>query len=183
MNRTEVLRWLKVHSNEIQGNPERLIERCERTVRRHAAEDAWLSAKSYVESRMHEWEKEWGTHAGESFVAREICHQLAYELKQHEPEVEVGAEEHLAGGRIQSALTDEGWGFVSGWVRDVAQREEHEVWSDIVRFTDKRGREIVRHFDFKDDSDYEHTRSYSVIASRVAGILARDYSLQAHPRP
>ena len=182
MDRAEVLRWLKNHSNEIQGSPESLIVRCERTVRRHAAEDAWRSAKVYVETRMPAWENEWGAHAGEVFVAKEICHQLAYELKHHEPEIEAGAEELLAGGTVHNALTDEGWSRVSEWVREIAREEEHEVWRDIIRFTDKRGAEIARRFGFKADSDYDHTRGYSEIAAQVAGILATEYSQQAHPR-
>ena len=183
MERTEIVRWLKVHPNDIRGNPESLVVRCERSVRRHATEDAWRAAKTYVERRMHEWEHEWGTHAGETFVAKEICHQLSYELKRHEPEVEVGAEDHLAGGTIHDALTDEGWRTISGWVREVARQEEHEVWGNIVTFTHRHAGTIVREFDFKDDSDYEHTRSYAEIAAQVAGFLALEYSRQAHPRP
>ena len=183
MERVEVLRWLQVHPNDIQGDAEVLVVRCERAVRRHASEDAWRSAKDYVEGRMHEWEDEWGTHAGEEFVTREICHQLSYELGKHEPEIEVGAEEHLAGGTVHEALSEEGWRYVSEWVRDIAREEEHEVWGDIVRYTDKHAGEIVRAFGFKNDSDYEHTRSYAEIAAQVAGILAKEFSHKAYPRP
>lgn len=181
MERREVVQWLRVHPNDIQGNPESLVVRCERSVRRHAAEEAWHSAKAYVEKRKREWEKEWGTHAGETFVAKEICVQLAYELKHHEPKIEIGDEENLAGSEVQEALTTAGWNRVSEWVREVAQAEEHDVWCDIVRFTGKHGAQIARDFDFKDDSDYDHTRTYPEIAAQVAGILAEEYERHAQP--
>ena len=44
---------------------------------------------------------------------------------------------------------------------------------------DKYGAKIARDFDFKDDSDYDHTRTYSKIAAQVAGILAEEYARHA----
>ena len=77
-----MIHWLEQHPQPIGRDPEALVDRCEREVRRHAAEDAWLTAKAYVEGCEHEWEHSWGfPRASEMFVALEVCRRLARELE------------------------------------------------------------------------------------------------------
>jgi hypothetical protein len=183
MDRSEILRWLEAHPAAVHGEASEILERCEHAVRRHAAEDAWLAAKSWAERRRRDFESHgWGNHASEAFVAGEVCHQLAWELRHHEPEVAAGAEEHLAGGPVREALEPDGWAVLSGWVLELAREQEHATWREVVRFTDRRARSLVRERQLSRDQSLENARHYPEIAADVAGLLARDYSVHAHPR-
>ncbi len=183
MDRAEILHWLEEHPAAVHGSPGEILERCERAVRRHAAEDAWLAAKSWVERRRRDFEGHgWGNHASEAFVAREVCHQLAWELRRHEPEVALGSEEQLAGGPVRESLAPEGWAVLSRWVLELARQQEHATWREVVRFTDRRARTLVREHQLSHDTSLEGARHYPEIAADVAGLLARDYSVRAHPR-
>jgi hypothetical protein len=59
---------------------------------------------------------------------------------------------------------------------------EHRTWVEIVRFTDHHARDIIRREHYTLDSGWDARHQYSTIASHVAQILAREYSLRAHPR-
>ena len=182
MDRSEVLRWFREHPATAHGDPEEIVSRCERAVRRHAAEDAWLAAKHYVERRGHEWEHEWSPPASEAFVTPEVCHQLAWELKSREPEVTMEDSERLAGGPVKEALEPEAWSFLRRWIQELAEEEEHRIWQEIVRFTDRRAKSLAKERKLSDRWDWDEGHRYTVIAAHVAEILARDYSLHAHPR-
>ena len=95
MDRNAVLAWLKEHPAAVHGDPEQLVERFEREVRRHAEADAWQAAKAHVEDRMHEWEQRWGYHSSEAYAAKQICPELAEELRRMEPHFQKGDEAHL----------------------------------------------------------------------------------------
>ncbi len=181
MDTKAVLEWLEQHPAVIRGNPREIVERCERAVRRHAREDAWIGAKRYVEERRHDWEQEQGAHASEAYVAREVCHELAWELRRHEPSVADGDADHLAGGPVREALDAEGWAFLVGWILELARREEHETWQQIVRYTDHRARELIRRHHLSDDCSFDHTKCYGEIATRIARLLEQDYSTHAFP--
>jgi hypothetical protein len=182
MDRTEVLRWFEEHPAAAHGDVEQIVTRCERAVRRHAAEDAWLAAKQYVERRAETWHEEWSPPASEAFVTPEVCHQLAWELRRHEPEVAEADTDHLAGGPVMDALEPDGWTFLRRWVRELAADEEHRIWQEIVRFTDRRGRSLARERKLSQDWRWDAEHRYTVIAAHVAEILAHDYSIHAHPR-
>jgi hypothetical protein len=183
VTRDEILHWFEEHRAAIHGDPADLVERCERAVRRHATEAAWLAAKAWAERRQRDFRAEpWGQHASDAFVAAEVCHQLAWELQHHEPEVAPGSEERLAGGRVRQALEDEGWRTLAAWVRQLAAEQEHAVWREIVRFTHQRARTLVRERHLSHDCDPDHARHYPEVAAEIAGVLARDYSLHAYPR-
>ena len=183
MSREAILHWLEDHRAAIHGEPRELVDRCERAVRRHATEAAWLAAKSWAERRRLDFEAEiWGNRASDAFVAGEVCHQLAWELAHHEPELEAGSEERLAGGPLRRQLEPRGWCVLEPWIRDLATRQEHAVWSEIVQFTHRRARSLVRERHLSHDCDLERARHYPEIAAEVAGVLAHDYSLHAHPR-
>ncbi len=182
MDRGQIVHWLEEHPGAVFGDPVEIVDRCERAVRRHAQEDAWLAAKSYVEERLHQWELEWGYHASEAFAALETCHQLAYELRHHEPHFGPGSEEHLAGGVVLRALSPEARELIRQWVLELAESEKHGAWREIVRFTDRRARDLIRERNLSRETRWSETRSYSAIAADVAAVLAHDYSVRAHPR-
>jgi hypothetical protein len=183
MNRDEILHWLEDHRAGIEGDPAELVVRCERAVRRHATEEAWLAAKAWAERRRREYAAEtWGNHASDAFVAGEVCHQLAWELAHHEPEVEPGCEERLAGGPLRRAVGEEGWRALEPWIRELAAEQEHAVWSEIVRFTHLRARSLAKDRHLSHECDLEHSRHYPEVAAEIAALLAHDYSIHAHPR-
>ena len=182
IDRRAVLAWLEEHPAALRGKPREIVERCERAVRRHAREDAWIGAKRYVEERRHDWEEELGAHASEAYVAREVCHELAFELRRHEPQVTPSDAEHLAGGPVRDALDSEGWAHLVEWILELARQEEHETWREIVRYTDHRARELIRQHHLSDDCSFDATKCYGEIAARIARLLERDYATHAFPR-
>lgn len=182
MDRRDVESYLRENPPESRVDVKALLDQCEHTVRRHAREDAWLAAKEYALDRARRWQGQWSAPASERFVTAEVCHELARELKHHEPEVVPGAEEHLAGGPVREALSDEAWRRLSAWVREMAAEEEHRAWREIVRYTDRCARRIIRREGFTRDSGWDAEHQYAALAAHVARILAHDYSLHAHPR-
>lgn len=183
MQRDDVLRWLLQHPTSVYADPASVIARCERAVRRHAVEDAWLAAKRHAEARRRQFEREgWGNQASEAFVTEEVCHQIAYELRHRKPQVEREDAAHLAGGTVQGAVDGDGWEMLVRWILDLAQEQQLATWREIVRFTNRRGRELVREQHLSSDSDFGQMRHYPEIAAQVAGRLAHDYSWHAHPR-
>jgi hypothetical protein len=182
MDRTVVVEWLRDHPDVVHGDVEEVVSRCERAVRRHAREDAWIAAKEWVTMRQHEWEESHGAHASEAFVAREVCRQLATELQRHEPTPHPGDEEHLAGAPVKSGLEQRGWEFLIPWIMELARAEEHRAWSEVVGHTKRRARDLIRQKHLSDDTHFDQTKCYGDVAARVAGILAEDYSEHAFPR-
>ncbi len=183
MNRDDVLRWLEQHPSSVFADPGSVVSRCERAVRRHAIEDAWLAAKRHAETRRKQFEAEgWGNHASEAFVAEEVCHQIAYELRHREPLVGREDAERLAGGNVHEVVDSDGWEVLVRWIIDLARAQELATWREVVRFTHRRGRELVHENHLSHACDLEHARHYPEIAAQIAAALARDYSLQAHPR-
>jgi hypothetical protein len=183
MFREEILDWMGRHRHAIGGDPAELVGRCERAVRRHATEAAWLAAKAWAERRRRDFEAEpWGNHASDAFVASEVCHQLAWELAHHEPDVAAGSEERLAGGPLRRQLEDEAWQTAAPWIRELAVAVEHATWREIVRFTHARARSLVRERHLSHECDLDHARHYPEIAAEIAGALAQDYALHAFPR-
>jgi hypothetical protein len=176
MNRAKVERWLEDHPVQVHGVPRAVMESCEEAVRKHAAEDAWAAARSYVEGRMHEWEHQWGFHASEAFVAKEICAELARELRRHEPSVEAGTEVHLAGEQVLGTLESEARRKVVQWVCELAREVEHRIWAEIIRFTKKEGAKLVRSHEVSDDLRWDTTRTYGDQAAHVAQLVLRDYA-------
>jgi len=184
MERVDIEKWFRVHPPASRVEVKELLDRCESAVRRHAQEDAWLAARDYARQRAHEWESEFGLPASEQFVTREVCDELSWELAHHEPVVQRGAEDHLVGGAVRQALAPDEWEVIRPWVLEQAAAEEHRTWMEIVRFTHRRAREIIRRNRFTLDApwDEDASHSYSTIAAHVAEILSREFSLRAHPR-
>jgi hypothetical protein len=183
MDRQDVMSWLQTHPDAVHGNADELLERCEREVRRHAAEEAWLYAKAIALERIRYWAHSFGNPASEDFVAREVCHEMAGELEQLEPSVEEGSEDRLADRQALEAFEPEGRETLRCWIRDLAREEEHRVWLEIVRFTHRRGGALVREGRVGRDLTWDREHSYAKAAEKVTRILAQDYEEHAHPRP
>ena len=182
MERRELERWFRENPPESRVDVQELLSRCETAARRHAREDAWLAAKQWALDRANRWEGGWSPPASEHFVAIEVCHELAFELAQHEPAVAAGDGERLAGGPVVAALSPEAWRKIRDWVLEIAAEEEHATWKEVVRYTDRRARGLIREAGFTREIGWDPDHGYSAIAAHVARMLARDFSVHAHPR-
>jgi len=177
MERQEVLRWLETHPALVNGIPETIVSRCESTVRRHAREDAWSTAKRFVSERRTEHKDPIGAHASEVYVAREVCHQVARDLLRHEPHYEPGDEDHLADRSVRASLDERGWTMLIPWILDVARDEEHRTWLEISRYTDRLARNLIREHHLSGETRFDDTKCYGEVAQRIESLLERDYAL------
>ncbi len=182
MERRDVRSYLEQNPPASRVDVDALLERCERAVRRHVREDAWLAAKAYALGRARRWHGEWSAPASERFVTAEVCHEIARELAHGEPELAPGAEERLVGGPMKDALSEEAWQKLGEWVRELAASEEHRAWREIVRYTDHCAGHIIRQQGFTREARWDAQHQYAALAAQVAQILAHDFSLHAHPR-
>jgi hypothetical protein len=180
MHRSDVLNWLETHPRCVHGDARRLLDCCEEETRRHAEEDAWLHAKAIVEKQKKVWEESWGFHASEAFVAREVCHQFAERMRKLEPIVPEGGEEQIAGEGVMCSFEPEARQILCRWIHDLICDEEHHVWQEIVRFTQRRGSVLERECRLSREHSWEGTHSYTETAARIAGILASDCERHAH---
>jgi hypothetical protein len=181
MKRESVLRWFAEHPEAAHDDPGEIVSRCERAVRRHTREIMWLAAKAYAAKRRLDWEQFVGAHASEAYTAREVCHEIAYGLRSHEPSFERVDAERLAGGPVKNAVDPEGWQFLLQWIIDLALEEGHEIWEEIVLYTDEHARELIRAHHLSHDCSLNRSRCYGEIASRIASLLEQDYAAHAFP--
>ncbi len=180
MKRSEVLDWLTRHTEHIHDIPEQVLSRCETEVKKYAKEDAWLHARDIAKKHNHHWGHFWGAHASESYVARQVCSDLADELKRSEPIPANGHESDFVDDDVLDVLDPEACNIMLDYVHDLARGEEHDVWREIMRFTRKRSRTLALDEHLSSDLSFEGTHTYSETAVRVMGILARDF--QHHVR-
>jgi hypothetical protein len=181
MELSEVLTWFEQHPDIVHGDLNEVLMRCERTVRRHAREAAWVAAKDYVKQRREDEKEHHGAPASEAYVARHVCHQLADELIRHEPSFEPSNEEKLAGGSVKSAVGGAGWEVLVPWILEMAREEEHRTWLEIAHYTDKRAKELIREHHLSDDNHFDHTKCYGELAQLIERLLEADYLRQAFP--
>ncbi|MBW2235771.1 MAG: hypothetical protein JRG85_10265 [Deltaproteobacteria bacterium] len=181
MDREAVLAWLKDHPAAVHGDPTQLMERFEKEVRRHAEQHAWRAAKAHVDDRMHEWEQQWGYHSSEAYAAKQVCPELARELKRMEPHFEKGDEPQLVGEGLFGTLEPDARILVGDWIREVANDVEHRIWQQVVQYTQDRGRGLVREGRVSEDTNWDRTAAFQQQAARVAKILVDE--LEAHTPP
>ena len=182
MDRATLTHWLQEHPQRIARDAAALLDRCEREVKRHAIEDAWLAAKAYVERRQRYWEHGWGfPRASEAYVAREICAQLARDLRKHEPHPEPGDEDHLVGAKLLANLDPQARAKISEWALELAEHEEHEIWQTIVRFTRHHAKTLEKQGLLSKDMSPE-TGNFAEKAAGIAHTLADELEAHAHPR-
>ena len=177
-----VVGWFHDHPDAVRGDADRLVSRAEAAVRQHVWEDAWREARDYIEQRMHEYERSWGFHASDAYVALEVCPKLARSLRTHERHVEPGDEAHLVGERLLSMFDEEGKRLLGEWALQLGEQEHHKVWEDIIRHTRKRGRELVRAGRLSSDLDWETTANFAAKAAMIAALLVAEYDARAHLR-
>ena len=179
MKRDEILDWMRSHRDSVRGDPEHLLSRAEDETRHHAATHAWLHAKEIAEHEAESWRhRSPGSHAAEDTVASELCHDLARELRHLEPHPE-GGEAALVDPGTLDAFAQEARELLRSWVGEVAGKEEHRVWNEVVRFTHARAKSLIREGTVSTASGWEYTHSYAETAARLAAILAHDYEERA----
>lgn len=181
MQRERVLHWLTEHPDAVHGDADEILSRCERAVRRHAREMMWLAAKAYAARRRGDWDAFFGAHASEAYTAREVCHDIAWGLRQHEPGFEREDAERLAGAPVKNAVGSEGWDLLLPWILELARIRGHEVWREIVAYTDRHARELIRRHHLSEDCSLNHSRCYGEVAAQIVELLERDYASRAFP--
>lgn len=179
MERSEIESWLRDHPHASQTQPRELLDRCEEEVRDHARHDAWLQARDVAESSLRRFERVFGLPASDAFVAREVCHEIARELKRHEPHPDEQSTARWVGRALVATLDDEARGMLREWVYELAEQEEHEAWLRIVEFADHLGRTLIRDAGMTADLDWDLERSYPRVAARVARMMIREFELRA----
>lgn len=182
MDRAAMLQWIEGHPGAVHGEPADVTIRCEAEVRRHAQEDAWLAARAYVDSRVKNWQDEWGLPASEEYVAKEICHQIAHELKRHEPSVDGESDEHFVGVNLVAEFEPEARDILHKWIHDVAAEAEHRAWLEVIRFTDHHARELINKAHLSRSLEWDMEDNFSQKAARIAHLLAEEYETRAHPQ-
>lgn len=183
MKRTEVIDWFRNHPGEIHAPPEEIVARCEQEVHRHVLEEAWLRAREVAQAREDYWRSDGGgAHASEAFVAREVCRELATELKRIEPVPEAGHASEYVDAHSLEALEVEARTLMLRYVLDLARREEHATWLEVLHFTRKKGVALARNRTFSQQLDFEQTHAYAETATRVMHILVEDYERFARPQ-
>ena len=183
MERRELITWLNQHPEDVHGQPEAAVRKCEEEVAEHTEEEAWLHARDIAEERNLYWQTAWGAHASEKFVAREVCQELAAELKRKEPVPEDGHEGTYVDEDVLTALEPEARSIVLEYVHDLARGEEHRAWLEVLRFTRERGRSLARDDSYSSDLTFDGTHSYAETAARVMDVLAHDFERRAHTKP
>jgi len=182
MDREEIRSWLETHPQSLSGTPEEQVAWLEAQIRAHAELVAWRRAEDYVATRMHAWEQQWGFHASESFVAGEVCRMLAAHLRAREPHVREGDEAELLGRKVLEGLDPETRERVARFARELGARIEHDAWREIVRFTRREGRRLVREGRVSTASDWEATENWARKAAHVAELLLHDLEREARGR-
>lgn len=177
MNRNEVERWLDQHEESIRGTSSELLDRCETDVRHHARELAWSHAHDVAESCLGRFRRGFGLPASADFVARELCHELARELRHHEPHPSHPLPENeWLGPRTLAALDPSARSVLAGWLDELADREEHEAWVEIVSFTNHFAATLIRRAHMTRELSWDFDRSYPKLAARIGDMILREYA-------
>ncbi len=179
MERMDLESWFAGHPDAVRTEPTRLLDTCEREVRAHAQRDAWLHACEVAEESVRRFEHLFGLPASDAFVTREVCHEIARELKHHEPHPdELQCAEWVGRALIESVDRDARW-MLRAWLKELGEREEHEAWLVVVDFADRLVRHLIRDTPSLNDLDWDPHRSYPRIASRVARLMIREFEARA----
>jgi hypothetical protein len=177
MERREVEHWLEGHPEVVHADPHLLLDRAEREVRAHAEEDAWLRARSIVEAHLRHFQESFGLPASDAFVAKEVCHQLAGELRKKEPSP--SAETSRLSESLLRPLEAPARELLAEWTADLARREEHRAWLGVVSFTDHLAQSLQRGGELSDALSWDFAHSYPRTAERIVRLLIREYEARA----
>lgn len=177
MNRNALEGWLDRHQDSILAPSRHLIDRCEVEIRNHAEVVAWKHALKIATTNLRRFDGRFGLPASETFVTREVCHEIARDLKRHEPHLErIDASEWLSRGTLES-IDPEARSMFRDWVRELAEKEEHRVWREIVAFTHHVARALIDKAHMTGRLEWDLERSYPRIATQVTQMLLREYAI------
>jgi hypothetical protein len=179
MNRHEIEHWFEGHPEAVHADPRQLLDRCEREVRGHVAHEAWAHARRIAEERLHDWEASFGLPASDAFVAREVCKEMARELRRRAPRFSPDVA-HVSSS-VLGVLEPAGRELLCAWAAEVTGREEKAIWREVIRFTNDVGRDLVRD-GWSDVPRWDFEHSYSRTAQRVTRLLIREYEQREHGR-
>ena len=179
MERMDLENWFAGHPDSIRTEPDRLLDLCERDVRAHATQDAWLHACEIAEESLHRFERVFGLPASDTFVTREVCHEIARELKRHEPHPDELQCAEWVGRALVDGVDEDARRMLLVWLKDLGEREEHEAWKGIVRFADHLARQLIREAQMTNELDWDFDHSYPRVAARVARLMIREFESRA----
>jgi len=63
---------------------------------------------------------------------------------------------------------------------ELARKEEHRAWLEVVHFTDKLAARLARRGELSPDARWDFSHSYPRTAERITRLLIREYELHAH---
>lgn len=181
MERIEIETWFTEHPEAIATSSSELLDASERAVRHHAHHDAWIHARDVARHMLSRFDHGFGLPASESFVTREVCHELARELRHNEPHLDELREDEWVQSEWLRQLSPEGRSMLRTWIKDLAEREEHETWTEIVHFTDHLARKLIRDGRLSNRLEWDMERTYPRLAARVARMLIHEFELHAGP--
>lgn len=178
MQRQELVRWLEGHPENVHTDPARLLDRCERALRSEVEEGAWLRAKEIAERHLHHWEGSFGLPASDDFVAREVCHELARELRHHEPRP-IGEVQRVADA-VMGSVDASALELLREWLDELARKEEHRAWLEVVHFTDHLASRLAHQgVPLSSEAEWDFRHSYPRTAERITRMLIVEYELHA----
>ena len=181
MKRLDLEHWIAHHPDSIHADSKALLDRCENDAKDHAHRDAWIHAKEIAQRSLRRFEHGFGHPASDTFVTREVCHDLARELKHHAPKPDAhgrGNAEWLSRSLLD-ALDSEARGMFLVWLGELAEKEEHSTWKEIVRFTNHRPRTLIREGHMTDQCDWDLDHTYPLVAARVVRMLIAEFETHA----
>ncbi len=179
MERIDLANWLTQHPEAIHADPNDLLEQMETKVRDRAHRDAWIHARDIAEQSMHRFERIFGNPASDTFVTHEVCHEIARELKHHEPHPDDEDADEWAGQAALDALEPEARLMLHHWLKELAEKEEHTAWLEIVHFTHHLARNLIRDGHMTSSCDWDLDHTYPQIAARVTRMLIREFETHA----
>jgi len=181
MERQDVERWLERHPESVHTDPHELLDRCERELRSHVADETWGRARRIAERHLEHWASTFGLPAGDAFVAREVCHELARELRRHEPSP--GAETRRPSESALRALDPTAREMLCAWLDELAQKEEHRTWLEVVHFTDQLANRLAREGELGSEARWDFDHSYPRTAERITRRLILEYEQHVRSTP
>ena len=181
MERRELENWISHHPDAIHSESKMLLDRGEHDAHDHAHRDAWAHAIEIAEKSLRGFQGSAGYPASDAFVAREICHELARELKRHEPTPEnpTSRETEWVSRAILDSIEPEAQSLFVDWVHEMAAKEEHSTWLEIVQFTDHKAQDLIREAHMSNQADWDLDHRYSLVASRVLRMLITEFERRA----
>lgn len=179
MQRRDLETWFATHPQSTEDPPKSLLDQCESEVREHAYRDAWIHAKEIAEESLHRFERVFGLPASDVFVTREVCHEIARELRRHEPHPDDLTASRWVRSAPLDALDSEARRLMADWLRELAEKEEHAAWREIVYFTDHLARKLIDQSHMTSQLDWDFDRSYPRVAARVARMLISEFESHA----